>query len=314
MNSLKWLAAVALLIAMNIASAVPLQTGDDIPLWGARLPAGSATQIVPPANTSAPVGNELHNNIAGVVHPSMVAFVPENPNGISVIVVPGGSYTKLVAAKEGADIARWLNTLGITAFVLKHRLPNEGHEQGRYVPLQDGQRAIRMLRQRAAEWQLDPAKIGIMGFSAGGHLAAATGTAFEVVSYPPQDAVDRLSPRPDFMALIYPAVGFAPSRGVRGIAENRAAFNEYAVDEVPQVKTPPAFMMIAADDSLARGAVRFWLALATAENPPELHVAAKGGHGFALKPDAAPSVRGWPQLFETWLKARGLMADKGKAS
>jgi len=308
MVSVRCLAALLFAFALTLAHAGPLLTGDEITLWGKTLPAGSASRIEPSATTSAPAGNVLHNNIAAVVHPALIAFVPEKPNGTSMIVVPGGSYTKLVAGKEGADIARWLNSLGITAFVLLHRLPNEGHADGRKVVLQDGQRAIRLLRQHAPDWQLDPAKIGIMGFSAGGNLAAATGTGYEIASYRAMDATDAISPKPDFMALIYPAVGMPASHGVAGMQESRAAFLEYATDEIPRVAPPPAFMMIAADDSLTRGAVRFWLALAQANNPPELHVAAKGGHGFALKPDAAPSVRNWPQLFETWLKAKGFLA------
>jgi len=307
MHFLKWLVAVLLTCTLSTAMATALQTGDEIALWNRSLPPGSATQLAPGVTASAPVGGELHNNIVGILNPSLIAFVPEKPNGTSIIVVPGGSYLKLVAAKEGADIARWLNTLGITAFVLKHRLPNEGHADGRHVILQDGQRAIRLVRQHSAVWQLNPDKIGIMGFSAGGHLAAATGTAFETISYPPMDAMDQLSPRPDFMALIYPAVGFTAAHGIAGQRESRAAFSEYATNEIPQVRTPPTFIMIAADDGLAPNVVRFWQALAQAENPPELHIAARGGHGFALKADAAPSVRIWPDLFSIWLKTKGFL-------
>lgn len=308
MPARSWLCALLFLLLTPLAAAAGLRDGERLPLWGQTLPPGSAAQASPPPNTSAPVGNELHNNIAGITQPTLSAFVPPHPNGISMIVVPGGSYTKLVAAKEGADIARWLNSLGITAFVLLHRLPNEGHANGRQVVLQDGQRAIRLLRQRAAEWKLDPARIGIMGFSAGGHLAAATGTAFGTVSYAPRDAADTLSPRPDFMALIYPAVGFTPRPDAGGLTENRAAFLEHATDAVPPANTPPAFIAIAADDSLVRSTVRFWQAMAQAGNPPELFIAAKGGHGFALKPDADPAVRVWPQLFATWLQTQGFIA------
>lgn len=298
----KLLVVLALSVLSAAGFAAPLHGGDEIRLWGEALPAGSANPAVIPK----PLPPQS-NDVAGITHPSLTAFVPDKPNGVSVVVIPGGSYTKLVVLKEGQTIAKWLNTQGITAFVLRHRLPDEGHANGRSVVLQDGQRALRLVRQHAAEWGLDPAKIGVMGFSAGGNLAAALGTAFEQVSYPAGDAADALSARPDFMALIYPAVGFTAAHGVRGTSESRAAFSEYATDEIPQLKTPPAFMVIAADDSLARNAVRFWQALAQAGNPPELHVPALGGHGFALKDDAAPSVRAWPTWFQTWLQARKIV-------
>lgn len=309
MSLRNWIGTTAFILHSCFAAAAGLQTGSEIPLWSRSLPPGSATHLPVEVAASAPRDNELTNNIVGILNPALVAFVPKTPNGTAIVIVPGGSYTKLTAAKEGVDIARWLNSLGITAFVLKHRLPNEGHAAGRQVVLQDGLRAIRLVRQNAMEWKLDPAKIGIMGFSAGGNLAATTGTAFEAGSYPAQDAIDTQSPRPDFMALIYPAVGFPAQHGIKARSESQAAFSEFATDEVPSVKTPPAFIMIAADDALAVRAVRFWQALAQAGNPPELHIAATGGHGFALKSDATPSVRIWPDLFVLWLKTKGFLAS-----
>lgn len=297
MQTIRTLAASLLLCALSTSALAALRSGDEFPLWGSK----AATTREPAA---------LHNNIVDVKEPSLVAFVPDQPNGIGIIVVPGGSYLKLVAAKEGADVARWLNSLGITAFVLLHRLPNEQASAGRHVPLRDGQRAIRLLRAKAGEWQLDPAKIGIMGFSAGGHLAAATGTAFNQASYPAGDTTDSLSARPDFMALIYPAVGFPADRDNRKLEENRAAFVSYATDEAAPANTPPTFMMVAANDGLARANVRFWQVLQQAGNPPELHIAATGGHGFALKPDAAPAVKVWPELFRTWLQTTGFLRSQ----
>ncbi len=308
MSFRKCLGTAAFILHSCFAAAAGLQTGDEIRLWNNGLPPGSAARLPAEIAASAPHDNVLTNNIVGILDPSLIAYIPKSPNGTSIIIVPGGSYTKLTAAKEGVDIARWLNSLGITAFVLKHRLPNEGHAAGRQVVLQDGLRAIRVIRQSAPEWKLDPKKIGIMGFSAGGNLAAATGTAFETESYPARDTIDTQSQRPDFMALIYPAVGFPAEHGARTRPENQAAFSEFATDEVPKVKTPPTFIMVAADDALAVRAVRFWQALTQAGNPSELHVAATGGHGFALKSDAAPSVRTWPDLFVLWLQTKGFLA------
>ena len=144
--------------------------------------------------------------VTGITRPNLTAIVPDKPNGTAVIVAPGGAYSRIVLDKEAAEMARWLNPYGVTVLLMQYRLPGEGHANGKDVPLQDAQRAIRVVRQNASEWGLNPKKIGFLGASAAGHMAASLGAQFARKVYAPVDAADSLSARPDFLLLLYPVV------------------------------------------------------------------------------------------------------------
>jgi endo-1,4-beta-xylanase len=231
----------------------------------------------------------VDRSVAHVHQPTLTAYLPiaEKNTGVAMVVAPGGGYTHLAIDKEGHDIARWLNTMGVAALVLKYRLPRtEGHKYTIETAVADAKRAVRLVRSRAGEWNFDPERIGMMGFSAGGDLAARAAMGFDKGQPGAADAVERQSSRPDFLALGYPLIP-----------------NELAVT----AETPPAFLVHADDDRLtAEHSVRFYLALKKAGVSAELHVYSKGGHGFGILNRDLP-VSGWPVRFEQWLAQTDLL-------
>lgn len=303
---------LSLPLCLGTACAAAPAPQVEIALWGDGTPPGSeglslSEQVVEQRDGET---QEVERSVSGIGRPSLLGYLPAKPNGMAVIVVPGGSYTKLVIDKEGVRVARWLNARGISAFVLKHRLPGEGHRQGRFAPLQDAQRAIRLLRANATRWHLDPAHIGILGFSAGGHLAASLGIDFARELYPARDATDTLNARPDFMALVYGAAAF-PAADRDGLPETSRIYTAVGSLQAVTARSAPAFILIAADDARVPpdANVALWQALRRAHVPAELHIVHQGGHGFALRESAAESARGWPALFEIWLRAISMTAN-----
>ncbi len=251
--------------------------------------------------------------LSQITEPKLEVFAPDQPNGTAVVLCPGGGYRYLSYDKEGVDVAKRLNEDGVTVFVLSNRLPAEGHENPSYVPLQDAQRAVRLVRHNANEWGLDEKKIGIMGFSAGGHLASTLGTHFTTECYAPVDAIDEVSARPDFMILIYPVISMNPlvtHMGSRtkllgetpSYSDEKLFSNELQVDE----KTPPTFMVLASDDGAVppENSIQFMQALLKAGVPVELHSFENGGHGFGLR-STPGSTRYWADLMVAWMQHRG---------
>jgi endo-1,4-beta-xylanase len=230
----------------------------------------------------------VDRSVAKVHQPTLTAYLPlaEKNTGVGMIIAPGGGYRHLAIDKEGHDIAKWLNTLGVAAFVLKYRLPRtEGHNYSIETALADAKRAVRLVRSRAAEWGLDAKRVGMMGFSAGGDLAARAGMGFDKGQADASDPVERQTSRPDFLVLGYPLIP-----------------DELAVT----AETPPAFLVHADDDRLtAEHSVRFYLALKKAGVSAELHVYSQGGHGFGILNRDLP-VSAWPVRFEQWLTQRDL--------
>jgi endo-1,4-beta-xylanase len=230
----------------------------------------------------------VDRSVAKVHQPTLTAYLPlaEKNTGVGMIIAPGGGYRHLAIDKEGHDIAKWLNTLGVAAFVLKYRLPRtEGHNYSIETALADAKRAVRLVRSRAAEWSLDAKRIGMMGFSAGGDLAARAGMSFDKGLAGASDPVERQTSRPDFLVLGYPLIP-----------------DELAVS----AETPAAFLVHADDDRLtAEHSVRFYLALKKAGVSAELHVYSQGGHGFGILNRDLP-VSAWPLRFEQWLKQTDL--------
>lgn len=249
--------------------------------------------------------------------PSITIYLPpkEKATGAAVVICPGGGYGHLAIDHEGHQIARWLNSFGVAGFILKYRHRNSGAGYGHPVPLMDAQRAISMVRARAAEFEVDPARIGILGFSAGGHLASTAATHFHTGRTDTADAIDRVSCRPDFAVLVYPVISLTErfthvgSRtnllGRDGDAELiRQLSNELHV--TPQ--TPPTFLLHTNEDTAvpAENSVYFYLALRKAKVPAELHIYEKGQHGVGLGA-AAGAVGTWPRRCEEWMRGRGLL-------
>jgi len=237
-------------------------------------------------------------------------FAPKDKaTGASIIVCPGGGYSHLSEIKEGSDVAKWLNSLGITAFVLKYRLGMRYHAPS---PLLDASRALRMVRSRAKEWNLDLHRIGILGFSAGGHLASTLGTHFDAGKSDANDAIDRESSRPDLIVLIYPVITMGEfthsgsKKNLLGENPTAEAVKLYSNQLHVTKDTPPTFIVHAVADPgvPVENSLLFADALRKAHVPFELHLYEQGPHGFGLAPNN-PVLATWTELCANWLSVHG---------
>lgn len=230
--------------------------------------------------------------LGNVSTPTLTVFSPKGKNtGAAVVVFPGGGYRILAIDLEGTEVCDWLNSAGITCVLLKYRVPETGPYPKSAAALQDAQRALGMVRAHAAEWKIDPNRVGVLGFSAGAHLAATLSTHFDQRVYSPVDDADKLSCRPDFAVVIYPGYLALPDK-------NFAANPEIN----PTTNTPPTFILQAEDDPVhVENATVYFLTLKNAKVPAELHIYAQGGHGYGLRRTELP-VTTWPVSVETWLR------------
>lgn len=288
-----------------------------LPLWGEGIPPGSEGLHLEETVANRGSTDQASRAISGVSRPELAVHLPAQANGAAVLVIPGGGYTALMIDKEGHDAAQWLTSLGITAFVLKHRLPGEGHANGRDVPVQDGQRAIRLIRHLASRWGLDGQRVGVVGFSSGAHLGAVLGTAYERSVYAPRDDADALSARPDFMVLAYgPHSANARQCLLKADQppmeppEKQALYDEYPSDQLVDHRTPPTFLMHTDDDDRVdpRNSIRFYLALKEAGLPAELHIFREGGHGVAISAHPDWPVAVWTDLCAVWMARCGVLS------
>jgi acetyl esterase/lipase len=236
------------------------------------------------------------DRLTNVTKPTITVYRPdkEKNTGTAVVICPGGGYSILAVTHEGRQVAEWLNSIGVTGIVLKYRVPAR-KERPRYeAALQDAQRAMSLVRGHAQEWGIKPDRIGILGFSAGGHLAAAASTNFDKRQYQPIDDQDKIDCRPDFTVLCYPAYL---------TAKDGSLSPEIRVD----AKTPPTFFVHAGDDRItSEGSIAVYVALKRLKIPAEMHIYAEGGHGFGMRPGSKP-VAAWPQRCGEWMKSRGLL-------
>jgi acetyl esterase/lipase len=246
--------------------------------------------------------------VSRVSQPTITVYAPKETNtGAAVIVFPGGGYEILAIDLEGTEVCDWLTSRGITCVLLKYRVPGEGlrPKSGPYpkspMALEDAQRTLGLVRFHAAEWHIDPHKIGVLGFSAGGHLSAALSTHFEKRLYPPVDAADKQSCRPDFAVAIYP--------GHLSLSANSLALNPDIRIHVTR-QTPPTFLLQNEDDHVDRveDSLSYYSALKKAGVPVEMHLYAQGGHAFGLRRTKFPATA-WPQLVETWLRTIGMISQ-----
>jgi len=234
--------------------------------------------------------------LGNVSKPTITLYpAKSNSSGTAVVVFPGGGYNILAFDLEGTEVCEWLNSINITCVLLKYRVPDSGPYPKSPAALQDAQRALGMVRAHAVEWHIDPHRIGVLGFSAGGHLAGALSTHFEQRLYDAVDSADQQSCRPDFAVLVYPAY-------------LSAGEGSLAIDPDIHVteQTPPAFIVQAEDDhSYIDSSLAYFAALKSAKVPAELHIYAGGGHGYGLRRTDKPVTR-WPELVEKWLRTIGM--------
>ena len=291
-------AKLILLFVVLFVSAITsgaAQAGKPIGVWPGKAPDEPAG--IESRKAKAVTGSDGVIRIPYVDTPELIHFPadPKRATGTCVIVCPGGGYGKLAWNKEGTEVAEWLNTLGVDAVALKYRVPRRNREKPHPWPLQDLQRSIRLVRSKAAEWKIDPKRIGVLGFSAGGHLAVMSASYQDQDSYKPIDAVDKLDVRPNFMVLIYPAY-LGDAKKDSGKLDPLVKVNS---------QTPPTFIAITHDDA-DRGlfAALYYAELRRNRVAAELHIYSKGGHGYGLRPSANP-VSSWPLRLEDWLGASG---------
>jgi len=279
-----------------------------VPIWPGAVP--DARPVTGPeveTTTEELAAGRPWVTVGNVSRPTMTVYSPDGKNtGAAVVVFPGGGYLVLSMDLEGTEVCDWLTSKGITAVLLKYRVPGKGHPRSGPYPdspeaLEDAQRTVGLVRFHAAEWHIDPHKVGVLGFSAGGHLVAAMSTHFEHRSYPALDAADKESCRPDFAVAIYP--------GHLSLAENSFALNPDIRTHISR-QTPPTFLLQNEDDHVDRveDSLSYYAALKKAGIPVEMHLYAQGGHAFGLRRTKLP-VTGWPQLVETWLRTIGMISE-----
>jgi acetyl esterase/lipase len=266
-----------------------------LPLWPHGAPGTSAARG-PEIDTTAAKDNLIAGKpvvrLGNVSTPTLSLYPAKGKNsGDAIVVFPGGGYHILAIDLEGTEVCEWLTSAGVACILVKYRVPDSGPYPKSSAALQDAQRALGMVRAHAEEWHIDPHRVGVLGFSAGGHLSAAISTHFDQRLYDPVDAADQLSCRPDFAVIIYPGYlaledrDFAPNPEIKVTAQ-----------------TPPTFILQAEDDPVhVENSTVYFMALKHAKVPAELHVYAEGGHGYGLRRTELP-ITNWPHLVEEWMR------------
>ena len=313
------LVGLALAAAPAEALAQPTSAATDpdeiIYLWPSRPPGAPA--ILPAESVTDRVASSGFQDryAERIGQPRLTVFRPSRPNGAAVLVIPGGAYVRVVIDKEGFETARRLADAGVTAFVLRYRLPAEGGADGPNVPLQDAQRAIRLTRAGAGRFGVDPRRVAVMGFSAGGHVAAALCTRHAAQVYPPAEPADALDARPDLAALIYPVIDMSPPNAHVGSREKLLGRTPTAAQEAAysphrhvNPATPPTFLVHALDDAAVpvANSLAYLAALLAAQVPAEAHLFEVGGHGFGIRLADGKPAAAWPELFLAWARSHGL--------
>jgi len=325
--------AVAALNGQQI-SWQPSPGHTQMPIWPGAAP--DSQQVAGPELAAVAenlVGGRPWTYISKVTLPTMTVYSPiGNNTGAAIVVFPGGGYKILAIDLEGTEVCDWLTSKGITCVLLKYRVPGvSGYpkrapysKSGPYpespIALEDAQRTVGLVRFHAAEWHIDPRKIGVLGFSAGGHLVAAMSTHFAKRLYPVVDAADKESCRPDFAVAIYPghlslsAAKWDAKQGAKNFVIHYPATADKNLGLNPDIpvspQTPPTFLLQAEDDHVdnVNDSLAYYIALKNAGVPVEMHLYAQGGHAFGLRPTKFPITK-WPQLVETWLRTIGMISE-----
>lgn len=295
---------IRFLSATMFAAVFAHAASEPIALWPGGAP-GEKGGLPPEADMSKPTDNLVSGKsvirLGNVSSPTITVFSPpaEKATGAAVLVCPGGGYHILAMDLEGTEVCEWLNSIGVTAVLLKYRVPVREGRPKHAPALQDAQRAMGVIRQRAGEWGIDPERVGCLGFSAGGHLCAVLSASAAARTYEAVDDADKQSCRPNFMALIYAAY-------LTDKDKSDAVFADTAVSK----ETPPTFLAMTQDDPVrAETALFYYLALKNAKVPAELHLYPIGGHGYGLRRTPF-NISTWPQRTEEWLKSLGVLGKK----
>ena len=301
---LKRLLAGACLVLLPLPASLALGPAQVIDLWPGGAP-GEKGDIGEERDMTKPseglVAGKPVIRLGNVSKPTLSIYRPPagKETGAAVLVCPGGGYNILALDLEGTEVCEWLNSVGVTAVLLKYRVPKRAGLEKHAPALQDAQRALGLVRHRAKEWNLDPKRIGVMGFSAGAHLSATLANSSEPRGYTAVDEADAASYRPDFTLLIYPAYLTVEKDGDKIAPELKVSSN-----------TPPAFIAMSQDDPVrVESALFYTLALKQAKVPVELHLYPSGGHGYGLRP-SKELVTTWPQRAADWLRSRGWLEQK----
>jgi acetyl esterase/lipase len=296
--------------------ALPLYAADNpqtIDVWPGQAP-GETKPIGEEVWKHNDPGKPAFKSVTNVSKPTLTIFRPEKSKdtGVAVIVCPGGGYKLLMMDYEGEDCAKWLNSIGVTGIVLKYRVPGREGQPNYAAALQDAQRSIGLVRSKAAEWGIKPDHIGILGFSAGGHLSAAASTNYDHRTYDAVDDADKVSCRPDFSVLVYPG-------GVVKKGDTTGGDGSFSGKLSPEIKvtekTPQAFLVMAHEDRVnSENCIYYYLALKYAKVPAEMHIYAQGAHGFGMRPGDKP-VNEWLKRCEEWMRGQGILpAANGTAA
>lgn len=284
----------------SVLKAGAAEVGDSLSLWPQKAPGetGAADD-----ETRLPDRGDGVIRYTNVSQPTLTLFQPaeEKATGAAMIICPGGAYRHLAFNKEGTEVAEWLNTIGVTAFVLKYRVPSPEGRPRWEAALQDLQRAVGIIRSRAQEWGIDPERVGVLGFSAGGHLAAALSTNYQKRTYAPLDGADQFSCRPSVAVVVYP-----------GYLRQGEGFVDVSAELAISADTPPTLLIQSADDSVhVENSVAYYMALKRAEVPVEMHLYPSGGHGYGLRP-THHDVSSWPDRCRDFLLSHGMLTDSGE--
>ena len=297
----------ALMLATAITTMSAFAANTVIPLWPEGVP-----------NAKPALGEEHHEEgrISNVSNPTLTVYGPavDRPNGTAVIICPGGGYARLSTEREGVQYANWLSSLGVTSFVLKYLMAEFGHP----APLQDVLRAVRIVRSRAAEFKINADRIGVMGSSAGGHLAASAGTLFDHADGKTGATLDAVNARPDFLILMYPVITMQDPAAHAGSRKNLIGDHPtpeltrlMSVEKQVNATTPPTLLIHTQEDASVpiENSILFFQALTRAHVPAEMYFFEHGAHGMGMR-NGLGTASDWPKRAEEWLKARGLLTPE----
>jgi len=302
-----------LLTATGLAAAAPALASAQkvIPIWPNGPPGGEGVSVTEEVVERNPPPNPLRDRYVKHVRiPTLTVFEPVRPNGAPLLMTPGGGYKWVVMDKEGYECAGRFAAAGVTVYVASYRLPADGWAAGPAAPLQDAQRALRLVRSLAP----DPKRVGVMGFSAGGHVAGCLSLMWDARVYAPVDAIDSLSARPDLSMLMYPVATMHPAfahAGSRaqllGAAPTAVQERRWSLEDRARADAPPTFLLHAGDDASVpvENSLRLYDALRAATVQAEMHLFEEGGHGFGLRFATGKPVAAWPELVEAWWKRKG---------
>jgi acetyl esterase/lipase len=320
-RSVLTLGAIAAVVRPAKAQTGVPEAAEIVPLWPGQPPGDCGAHLALRIDEKSPDPSAFHARwVSGIASPSLSVFRPDRPDGSAILVVPGGGYEFLSIDNEGIEVARRLTAFGVTVFVLLHRLPREGWAGRSDVPLQDAQRAMRLIRANAARFNVDPARIGVLGFSAGGHVAACLATRAGSRVYDAVDVADTYDAAPAFAGLMYPVITMAEGchTGSRdallGSAPSAPAIAAYSCERLVSPATPPCFICLSARDDIVPyrpNGLAMYTALCDRGVSAELHVFQDGKHGFGARAVKGTPPSAWPELLLHWGYGNGWFRDPG---